>query len=79
MSAVADRHVRRFAGHPVRGEPVPPTDQLIAEITARLPDWVRPRVGAGAIADRLSRHLATGPWPFDVLLAGDVAGSQQAG
>lgn len=79
VNAVLERHVRRFGGRQVRGEPTPPMEQLVAEVAAGLPDWVRPRVTGEMVADRVRRHLSTGRWPFDVLLPGDVVGEQQAG
>ena len=71
--AVLDRHLRRFGDRPVRGEPVPAVEQLVPEVLDRLPAWVRPRVTPEAVAERVARHLATGPWPFDVLLADPAA------
>lgn len=79
VNAVLERHVRRFGGRPVRGEPTPPIEQLVVEVSARLPDWVRPRVTSDMVAERVRRHLSTGRWPFDVLLPDDVADREEAG
>jgi hypothetical protein len=68
VEAVVGRHVPHFGRRAVRGVWVPPLDTLVAEVTDRLPDWVRPRVQPGQIAQEIARHLATGRWPFDVLL-----------
>lgn len=79
VDAVLARRIRRFGGRPVRGEALPPIEQLVAEVTARLPEWVRPRVTPDMVAERVRRHLSTGRWPFDVLLLDNLADQEQAG
>ncbi len=73
VQAVIGRQVRHFGGRSVRGEPVPAVERLASEVVTRLPEWVRPRVGAALVMKSIERHLATGRWPFDVLVHGPPA------
>lgn len=54
-------------------------EQLIAEVSVRLPDRLRPRVTSDVVAERVRRHLSTGRWPFDALLPDDVVDEDKAG
>lgn len=42
-------------------------------------DEVLTRVTSDMVAERVRRHLATGRWPFDVLLPNHIANEEQAG
>jgi hypothetical protein len=69
IDRVLRRHTRLFGGRAVRGESMPQFDELVGEVARALPTWVQPRVKREQIAQRLQRHLATGRWPFDVLVS----------
>lgn len=78
VNAVLERRVRRFGMRQVRGEAGPPIEQLVAEVTAQLPKWVRPRVTPDMVTIRVRRHLSTGRWPFDLLLPDHLTDKEQA-
>jgi hypothetical protein len=61
---------RLVDGRPVAGEPRPDAAGTVREVRRALPDEMAERVPDERVLAELERHLAVGPWPFDVLLDG---------
>lgn len=59
---------RRYRGRPVRGEPRPGLDDVLAAVRVELPRFVSSRTSDSDIRERLDREFAVGAWPFDALL-----------
>lgn len=59
---------RRFGGRPVRGEPSPDTAVAAERARLLLSRVVTTRVTDDQLVATVARHLATAPWPFDLLL-----------
>ena len=59
---------QRFGGRPVRGEPTPDTAVAAERARLLLSRVVTTRVTDDQLVATVARHLATAPWPFDLLL-----------
>ena len=59
-------HGHRFGGRPIPGDPLPPADDLVAQVV----DHIRanPRQGITVEADEarevIDKHYLVDPWPF---------------
>lgn len=63
--------LRLFGGRPVRGEPLPPSADLVPAVRKTLAPRVQERAEDDEIERRIARFLAVRPWPFDCLLNGE--------
>jgi hypothetical protein len=61
---------RLVDGRPIAGEPRPGATGTVREVRRALPDEMAERVPHERVLAELERHLAVGPWPFDVLVDG---------
>jgi hypothetical protein len=68
IETVLGRRSRWFGRRPVRCELIPQPELLVHEVISELPAHVRDAFTPYAVALRVHRYLATGAWPFDVLL-----------
>jgi hypothetical protein len=68
VRATLGGHLPYYGGRAMGGRPVPPVEELTAEVRAWLPPGPREWIDDASVRWRLLRHLETGRWPFDVLL-----------